>query len=130
MRSYAERVLYQLLVAVHELDEVRHRPRFEARAVHVNVDAAGPVDGRARLADRANDRLERVQVLVAENRRDDLAVDGTRQRTIPHDLPNAAGGVRDLRRQNVQGGTRQGAMDRAGEDGVGAADRFNLNPEL
>jgi hypothetical protein len=95
-RGHTERMLDELLVAVDELHEVRHAARIEGGAVDVHVDA-GLIDGRAGGADFTHDALQVIEIDVAQDRGDDLAVHVAGQRAVSHDLPGPAFMVHDLR---------------------------------
>ena len=98
----------------------------------MDVDAAGGIRTSARGADRAHDRLEQVDVLVGEDRRDDLAVLGAAEGAVVDDLPGALLGVDDLVIA-VVAAALEAASGRVGDGArdlvLREADDLDLDPE-
>ena len=125
------RVLEEALLLVNQLDQVHHALGIEALRSDVDVDARRVVGPRARRAHRADDVLQLLDVVVAEDRRDDLAaVLAAAQRAVRHDLPGAPARGGDAHVPVVvRDGAAHHAVDGLGELRPAQAHRLDLDPE-
>src|SRR6266496_3909154 len=72
----------QSFILVDHLYHVHRCLRVESLRTYVNVEAGTGVNIRSGMTDLANDGLEQFEVVVAQDRGDDLAVLSTAQRCV------------------------------------------------
>ncbi len=134
----AERREDQWLLFVDDLGQVPEGAPVEGTRVHVDVDAAMPVDLGAALADRPDDLLEGRDVGVGQDRGDDLGPEMARdvaERAVGYDLPGAPllvddlPGVEDARPPRMSDVAAHHRLDGLGHAFACSPDRLDLDPE-
>src|SRR5262249_51830765 len=87
----AECMLEEALLLVHGLDQVGDALGVELARSNVYMDSGSFVGAGACGANRADDLLQQLDIIISEDRRDDFsAVLAAAQRAVAYDAPGAA----------------------------------------